>query len=299
MTETQQPGFTLVPVGGFNAVCTRPDTGASIPVTNTALGFTVGTDFEFGVTCTVYNRAPNPPAEIVVDKQWTITDTTSGTTTTYADGTQPLRPPGRADPQRDSAALRRGPHRFRAGRPPVPIAETVTNGLRGCVLGAPTLVRTGNATNLGVPYLGDPGRGQQLVHAHQPGHLHHQSDPGQDGDQRQRRTGAADRVDVAAAGADAGHRHHRRRAPVTNAHGDRRHLHAVRVGRPNRLRPRLHGRCTAGTLTGNVIGVAAQRRHRSTCTINNNDQPAQLTLVKTVTNDNGGTAVPTAWTSGR
>src|SRR5207342_1489624 len=33
-----------------------------------------------------------------------------------------------------------------------------------------------------------------------------------------------------------------------------------------------------------------------TCTINNNDQPAQLTLVKTVTNDNGGTALPTAWT---
>ena len=34
----------------------------------------------------------------------------------------------------------------------------------------------------------------------------------------------------------------------------------------------------------------------ATCTINNNDQPAHLTLVKTVTNDNGGTAVPTAWT---
>ncbi len=34
----------------------------------------------------------------------------------------------------------------------------------------------------------------------------------------------------------------------------------------------------------------------ATCTINNDDQPAQLTLVKTVTNDNGGTAVPTAWT---
>ena len=33
-----------------------------------------------------------------------------------------------------------------------------------------------------------------------------------------------------------------------------------------------------------------------TCTINNNDQPAELTLVKTVTNDNGGTAVPTDWT---
>ena len=38
------------------------------------------------------------------------------------------------------------------------------------------------------------------------------------------------------------------------------------------------------------VGVSA------TCTINNNDRPATLTLVKTVTNDNGGTALPTAWT---
>ncbi len=33
-----------------------------------------------------------------------------------------------------------------------------------------------------------------------------------------------------------------------------------------------------------------------TCTLNNNDQPATLTLVKTVTNDNGGTAKATDWT---
>ena len=33
-----------------------------------------------------------------------------------------------------------------------------------------------------------------------------------------------------------------------------------------------------------------------TCTITNNDQAAQLTLIKTVTNDNGGTAPDTAWT---
>ena len=52
--------------------------------------------------------------------------------------------------------------------------------------------------------------------------------------------------------------------------------------------------CIGGTLTGASLvltpGVSA------TCTINNNDQPATLTLVKTVTNDNGGSAVPTAWT---
>ncbi len=53
--------------------------------------------------------------------------------------------------------------------------------------------------------------------------------------------------------------------------------------------------CTGGgTLTGRRLvltpGVSA------TCTIDNNDQPASLTLVKTVTNDNGGTAAPAAWT---
>ncbi|KRB08248.1 hypothetical protein ASD86_10830, partial [Lysobacter sp. Root690] len=34
----------------------------------------------------------------------------------------------------------------------------------------------------------------------------------------------------------------------------------------------------------------------ATCTINNDDQAATLTLAKTVTNDNGGTALATAWT---
>ena len=33
----------------------------------------------------------------------------------------------------------------------------------------------------------------------------------------------------------------------------------------------------------------------ATCTINNDDQPATITLFKTVTNNNGGTASPTAW----
>ena len=52
--------------------------------------------------------------------------------------------------------------------------------------------------------------------------------------------------------------------------------------------------CTGGTLTGATVVVP--NGGDVTCTINNNDQPAQLTLVKTVTNDNGGTALPTAWT---
>ena len=52
--------------------------------------------------------------------------------------------------------------------------------------------------------------------------------------------------------------------------------------------------CTGGTLTGSSVVVPSGGT--VSCTINNNDQPAQLTLIKTVTNDNGGTAVPTDWT---
>ena len=52
--------------------------------------------------------------------------------------------------------------------------------------------------------------------------------------------------------------------------------------------------CTAGTLTGSSLVLPVGTS--ATCTIDNDDQPAQLTLVKTVTNDNGGTAPPTAWT---
>lgn len=54
--------------------------------------------------------------------------------------------------------------------------------------------------------------------------------------------------------------------------------------------------CMGGTLTGSSVEIASGAV--VTCTINNDDQPttpATLTLVKTVTNDNGGTAVPTDW----
>jgi large repetitive protein len=46
--------------------------------------------------------------------------------------------------------------------------------------------------------------------------------------------------------------------------------------------------CTAGTLTGSSLVLVLGQT--STCTINNNDVAPRLTLVKTVTNDNGGTA---------
>jgi uncharacterized repeat protein (TIGR01451 family) len=52
--------------------------------------------------------------------------------------------------------------------------------------------------------------------------------------------------------------------------------------------------CTAGTLTGSSLVLSVGQT--ATCTINNNDDPPRLTLVKTVTNDNGGTATTAAFT---
>ncbi len=52
--------------------------------------------------------------------------------------------------------------------------------------------------------------------------------------------------------------------------------------------------CVGGTLTGSSL-VLTQSQN-ATCTVTNDDQPATLTLLKTVTNDNGGTNVDTDFT---
>jgi Prealbumin-like fold domain len=52
--------------------------------------------------------------------------------------------------------------------------------------------------------------------------------------------------------------------------------------------------CVGGTLTGSSL-VLAQNQN-ATCTVTNDDQAATLTLLKTVTNDNGGTAIDTDFT---
>ncbi|MCE1177668.1 MAG: DUF11 domain-containing protein, partial [Micrococcales bacterium] len=52
--------------------------------------------------------------------------------------------------------------------------------------------------------------------------------------------------------------------------------------------------CTGGTLTGSTVAVP--NGGDVTCTITNDDVAPQLTLLKDVVNDNGGTAVDTDWT---
>ncbi|GAA1982345.1 hypothetical protein [Microbacterium pumilum] len=84
VTEAQQPGFTLQPVGGQNAVCTNLTTDTPVTLTgNVTDGFTVNVPGTQAVSCTVYNRAPNPPADITVHKTWVINGVT------YENGAQP------------------------------------------------------------------------------------------------------------------------------------------------------------------------------------------------------------------
>ncbi len=84
ITETPQGGYTLQPVDGDNAVCTNIATGDPIAVTNSGeAGFTVPVDPTAAVTCTVYNRAPNPVASLTLSKEWVVNGQT------YADGDQP------------------------------------------------------------------------------------------------------------------------------------------------------------------------------------------------------------------
>ena len=52
--------------------------------------------------------------------------------------------------------------------------------------------------------------------------------------------------------------------------------------------------CSAGTLSGSNLTLA--NGQNATCTINDNDISPVLTLAKTVTNDNGGTAVVSSFT---
>ncbi|MHA7986893.1 VWA domain-containing protein [Rathayibacter sp. CAU 1779] len=83
VNEMQQAGYTLHTINGDNAVCTRVDTGANVPITNAGTGFSVTASSDFPVSCTVYNLAPIPPATLQVSKQWVVDGVT------FPEGEQP------------------------------------------------------------------------------------------------------------------------------------------------------------------------------------------------------------------
>ncbi|QIM15586.1 hypothetical protein G7067_02810 [Leucobacter insecticola] len=87
LAETQQPGYTLVTQGGARGVCVNISTGASVPVVNDPLhatAFSVEAPASAAISCTVYNRPPAPLASLAVDKTWVVNGVT------YSNGNQPI-----------------------------------------------------------------------------------------------------------------------------------------------------------------------------------------------------------------
>ncbi|MBN0039096.1 VWA domain-containing protein [Cellulosimicrobium cellulans] len=80
VTEAQQPGHTVVPVAGSNAVCTlrtadQPE-GVALEVSNTGDAESPGFSFPMSsgsaVSCVIYNQAPAPRASLSVSKTWVV-----------------------------------------------------------------------------------------------------------------------------------------------------------------------------------------------------------------------------------
>ncbi|GAA1623564.1 VWA domain-containing protein [Leucobacter chromiireducens] len=84
VTETQQPGYTLQPVNGQNAVCTNLNTGTrTVPSGNPTNGVRVAVPNGETINCIVYNRAPSRAATVQVDKVWKIQDASGTNLGTY------------------------------------------------------------------------------------------------------------------------------------------------------------------------------------------------------------------------
>lgn len=70
--EQLQGGYTLTQQGGKNAVCST-SSGSSVTVTNgSGTSFSVPVGATDIVSCTVYNKQPQPGATLTVNKQWII-----------------------------------------------------------------------------------------------------------------------------------------------------------------------------------------------------------------------------------
>ena len=94
-TETQQPGYTLVPVAGHNAVCTNLTTNAAVvPKQDPTNGFRIDAPSGQSVNCIVYNRAPNPAATVSATKTWIVKDAGGGSQTFHLPGDEQTLPAG-------------------------------------------------------------------------------------------------------------------------------------------------------------------------------------------------------------
>ncbi|HEY3631312.1 MAG TPA: hypothetical protein VGL21_10460 [Jatrophihabitantaceae bacterium] len=83
LTERAHAGYAPFRVGGATATCTRTDTGAAVPTTNSGQsGFTVPIAGKFPVRCVVYDRA-TAASHLTLHNTWVVNGTS------YPEGSQP------------------------------------------------------------------------------------------------------------------------------------------------------------------------------------------------------------------
>ena len=150
VTEIQQSGYTLQPVGGQNAVCMRADTGEAVAVTNNGeLGFTAPASSLFPVT--LHRLQPRSQSPRLGRGQQEV-----GRQRDYLPQWHTARrPAGGPQHRRQCAALGRRADRVQQGDSVV-LNETFTNNLPLCTVDS-RLVTSANGTVVppasgGLPY---------------------------------------------------------------------------------------------------------------------------------------------------
>lgn len=148
VTETVQAGYSLVTTGGANAVCTEVESGDSVTVVNDgANGFTIDVDPQVAVSCTVWNRPPEPQADVRVDKSWIVNGQT------FSNGNQPVGLTAQLQLDGDNAPFGVVQTGFTSGDE-VAIAETtgVGNRDRCTVTSSKVTSANGDPIDVGLPY---------------------------------------------------------------------------------------------------------------------------------------------------
>lgn len=331
VTEAQQPGFTLVPVGGQNAVCTNLNTNTNVPLTgNPTLGFTVNVPSTAAVNCVVYNRAPSPEADVTVTKKWVINKKT------FENGAQPddfdadlfLTGPGAAGATQQGWGVTRGGY---AVGNTATITEQNVVTIDGDLCRTDAVVTNVNGTPVNVP-LSAQGYPLPLPGAHNTAeitntvtcesrltliksvptggaspsswqlHAVYTADPANPNSPPLEAfagaTGTTAVTDVSVT-PDARYQLFETGGSPLYAQTDQRsnlESNALSTGSATCIRVDANGAPWPQSAYSDGIngGVEVPLGYRVACTLVN--QPAELTLLKHVVNDNGGNASAGAWT---
>ena len=308
ITETQQGGYTLNQIATKNAVCTRVDTGAALLVTNTtATGFSVPVSSTYPVSCTVYNIAPQPPAQIVVTKKWVVDGVT------FDNGSQPaalqaaLTLGGTAQ---DWGTTRTG---LNAGNTiAINESSSVAAGSLCTITARQVTSQNGNTVNLGVPYTATLIGGENTYEitntATCPSRLTLNktvvNGPALAGAWTLNATAPSGALTFASGTTGVTHPVSPLTTyPLSETGGDPRYVQLVGTGASPIAGSTISWFCgqvdpttgapIAGFSDGLNGGVTIPRGYAVQCTAQN--QTAALTLLKHVVNDNGGNKAASAW----